>query len=105
MPPVKDGENTHPHTSCLAFNKECCNCHTKGISLPYAGNPKHIGDQVTYLVDLVLEAGQEGQLPYQTVVGARDLRAEEDSPTEVLAVTEAPATVEALCKTATTEDL
>ena len=34
----------------------------KAISLPYAGDPKQIGDQIT-LINLVPEAGQEDYLP------------------------------------------
>ena len=105
MPPVKDVDTHILVWVALHLIKNAINAITKGISLPSAGNPKQIGDQVTYIIDLVLEAGQEDQLPDQTVEGAIDLRAEEDNPTEVLAVTEVAATVEVLHKTATTEDL
>ena len=57
-----------------------------------------------HLIDLVLEAGHHGQLKGQVAEGIIDPKAEEDNPTEVQTVTEAPATAEAPYKTATTED-
>ena len=57
----------------------------KAISLLYAGNLSQIGNLIT-LADLVLEAGQEDQVPEHPLDGAIDLRAEEDSPTEAPAL-------------------
>ena len=74
----------------------------KAISLLYAGNLSQIGDLIT-LADLVLEAGQEDQVPEHPLDGTIDLRAEEDSPTEAPALAGTAVTVEAPHKTATTE--
>ena len=69
----------------------------KAILLLYAGNQSQIGDLIT-LIDLVPEAGQGDQAPEHPLDGARDLKAEEDSPTEAPAVTETVATVGALIR-------
>ena len=79
---------------------------TKAILPPYAGNLELLDTQIMYLIDLVLEAetGHQGQPQGQAVEGVINLRAEEDNPTEVPAVTEVPATAEAPHKTTTKED-
>ena len=74
----------------------------KVISLLYAENLSQIGDLIT-LTDLVLEAGQEDQVPEHPLNGAIDLRAEEDIPTEAPALAGTAVTVEAPHKIATTE--
>ena len=71
----------------------------KNASLLYVGNLSQIGNLIT-LTDLVLEAGQEDQLPEHPLDDAIDLRAEEDSHTEASAVA---GTVEAPHKTAITK--
>ena len=66
---------------------------TKGISLPYAGNLELIDAKIMHLIDLVLEAGHQGQLQGQATEGTIDHKAEADNPTEeVQSVTEAAAT-------------
>ena len=78
---------------------------TKGISLPYAGNLEPIDAQIMHLIDLVLEAGQQGQQQGQAAEGTIDHKAEADNPTEeVQAVTEVAVTAEAPHKTTTTAD-
>ena len=70
----------------------------------YAGSLSQIGDLIT-LTDLVLEAGQEDQVPEHPLDGAIDLRMEEDSSTEAPAVTGTAVTVGAPSKTAITGHL
>ena len=66
MSPAKDVDAHILAQVALHLIKNAIIAIIKGISLPYAGNPKQIGDQIMHLIDLVLEAGQEGQLPDQT---------------------------------------
>ena len=81
------------------------NVITKAISLPYTGNLELIDAPVMHLVDLVLEAGHQGQLQGQAPEGAIGHKTEADIPTEeVQAVLEAAATAEDPHKAATTED-
>ena len=104
MSAVKDVD-THILTEIAPYSIEnAITAITKAISLPYAGNHELTDAQITHPVDLVLEAGHQGQLQAQTAEGTIDHKAKEDNPTEVQAVTEVPATAEAPHKTATTED-
>ena len=53
---------THPCANCPAFNHKCYTCHNKGHLLPYAKGPGPIDAKLMHHIDLVPEAGQQGQL-------------------------------------------
>ena len=91
-----------PHTT-----KNAIIAIPKVTSLPYAGNPNRIGNQM-YLIDPVLEVDPEGQGGQHQGQQAQDTTGhtvEADNPTGALATAEAecPATVEVPCKTTMAE--